>query len=157
MKYALATTILAALVCVGCTQKTEPVATGEPTLEPSGMPGRTIEPMTPAPDVLPPEPATDLVSLAPEETLMPTPMAPAYAAPAPGTTRVLPPPPAPTPAPAATGGTYTIKKGDTFIKIAREVYGNASRMHAIQAANPGVDPRKLKIGQVINLPDVTSR
>jgi len=67
-------------------------------------------------------------------------------------TAVTPAPP--TPAAPAAGGTYVIKKGDTFIKIAREVYGDPSRMKDIAAANPGVNPRKLNIGQTIILPDV---
>jgi len=151
MKHALILTILAAVVCGGCTKKTDPVAVGEPEpmLAPAG-PGRTIEPLATAPEPATPMPATDLTSLAPAEPMTPAPITPA---------RVLPPPPTPTPAvePAAAGGTYVIKKGDTFIQIARDVYGNASRMHDIMAANPGVNPRKLHVGQVINLPDVTPR
>ena len=68
---------------------------------------------------------------------------------------ITPAPVAPV-APAA-GGTYVIKKGDTFIKIAREVYGDPGRMKDIAAANAGLDPRKLKVGQTIILPDVGPR
>lgn len=49
----------------------------------------------------------------------------------------------------ASGRTYTIKAGDTFSKIARE-YGTT--IAAIEAANPGVQSSRLKIGQEINLP-----
>lgn len=56
------------------------------------------------------------------------------------------------PASATPGGTYTIQKGDTFIGIARRVYGNEGKFKDIIAANPGVDPNKLQVGQVINLP-----
>lgn len=72
--------------------------------------------------------------------------------------------PAPTPPPAASSplagaastvpGTnqYTIKAGDNFARIAIEVYGDESKWVDIAQANPLVDPRKLKVGQVIRLP-----
>jgi LysM repeat protein len=47
------------------------------------------------------------------------------------------------------GGEYVIKSGDTFGKIAKN---NNTTSSAIQDANPGVDPTKLKIGQKIRLP-----
>ena len=57
-------------------------------------------------------------------------------------------------APQATAsGTYIIQPGDTFIKIARKLYNNEHRYKDIQALNPGVDPRKLRVGQVINVPE----
>jgi 5'-nucleotidase / UDP-sugar diphosphatase len=59
---------------------------------------------------------------------------------------------APTPAPATTSGTYTVQKGDTLWNIAKAHYGDAKRWHDIANANPGVDPNKLKIGQVLTLP-----
>lgn len=63
------------------------------------------------------------------------------------------PPPAPTPAappeqPAA-GGTYTIRSGDTLDAIARR---HGTTVAALQQANPGVDPRRLRPGQTIRLP-----
>ena len=48
--------------------------------------------------------------------------------------------------------TYTIKKGDTFIGLARRLYGNEAKWKDIAQANPSLDPRKLKIGQQIVLP-----
>jgi len=60
--------------------------------------------------------------------------------------------------PTATGPagntTYVIKSGDSFAKIAKATYGNArvSTINAIMAANPGVDPKRLKVNQKINLP-----
>ena len=64
------------------------------------------------------------------------------------------PPPLPTPEitaeqPAGPGGTYVIQSGDTYGKIAKK---HGTTMSAIQDANPGVDPSRLKIGQTINLP-----
>ena len=56
--------------------------------------------------------------------------------------------------PAATGapGTYTIARGDTLGEIATRLYGDATRWRVIARANPGLDPNRLLIGQVIKLP-----
>jgi LysM repeat protein len=47
------------------------------------------------------------------------------------------------------GGTYTIKSGDYFAKIANEL---GVDLQALIDANPGTDARRLRIGQVINIP-----
>jgi len=57
-----------------------------------------------------------------------------------GGTQRPPPPPQ---------GKYTIQAGDTFTSIAAKLGTSAQ---AIQAANPGVNPNTLQVGQVINLP-----
>jgi LysM repeat protein len=44
---------------------------------------------------------------------------------------------------------YTIKAGDTFFAIAKRL---GISVDALQAANSGVNPNALKVGQVINLP-----
>jgi len=49
--------------------------------------------------------------------------------------------------------TYTIKKGDTFYKISKSFGISVS---LLQEANPNVDSTKLRIGQVINIPAITS-
>jgi len=46
-------------------------------------------------------------------------------------------------------GTHTVKQGDTPASVARK-YG--VRPEALMAANPGLDPKKLKIGQILNIP-----
>ncbi|MFH0907879.1 MAG: LysM peptidoglycan-binding domain-containing protein [bacterium] len=51
--------------------------------------------------------------------------------------------------PSGPGGTYVIQSGDTYGKIARK---QGATISAIQDANPGVDPSRLKIGQTIQLP-----
>ena len=53
---------------------------------------------------------------------------------------------------AATGGSYTVKKGDTLFSIAKSHYGNGNQYTKIVAANPGLSPQKLKAGQTITLP-----
>jgi len=60
--------------------------------------------------------------------------------------------PLPEPEPVAVR-TYTIKNGDHYWKIAKEVYGDPMRMKDIEAANPGVDPKRLQIGDEILLPE----
>jgi len=52
-----------------------------------------------------------------------------------------------TPAPAGTE--YVIVKGDTLAKIAK-AHGVTTK--ALQAANPGVEPTKLKVGQKLTVP-----
>jgi Domain of unknown function (DUF5134)/LysM domain len=60
-------------------------------------------------------------------------------------------PPAET-TPPAVAHTYTVVAGDTLRGIAARLYGNARQWHSIEKANPGLDPRRLRIGQVIKLP-----
>jgi len=47
------------------------------------------------------------------------------------------------------GTEYVVVKGDTFAKIAKK---NGVSVKAIQAANPGVEPTKLKVGQKLSIP-----
>ena len=70
---------------------------------------------------------------------------------APGTNVAAYVPPVPEPvAPVVTSAQeYVVVKGDYFEKIAKD-HGVTTK--AIQDANPGVDSKKLKIGQKINLP-----
>ncbi|MGA3065736.1 MAG: LysM peptidoglycan-binding domain-containing protein [Tepidisphaeraceae bacterium] len=51
-----------------------------------------------------------------------------------------------------TGGSYTVKPGDTLWKIAATHYGDGHKWKQIVDANPGLEPSKLKIGQTITLP-----
>ena len=60
--------------------------------------------------------------------------------------------PGPPPTPSCPNGfLYTIRAGDTFFLLAQRFGTTAA---AIQAANPGVDPNNLQIGQVICIPTV---
>jgi nucleoid-associated protein YgaU len=52
---------------------------------------------------------------------------------------------------SGSGSTYTVQKGDTLYKIAREHYGNASAWKKIAAANPGSE-NIIKPGQQLILP-----
>ena len=46
-------------------------------------------------------------------------------------------------------GNYSVAPGDTIAKIAKKF---ATRIDAIEAENPGLDPTKLKVGQKIKIP-----
>ena len=53
------------------------------------------------------------------------------------------------------GQEYTIQAGDTLSSIAAAAYGAANAdagVAAIDAANPGIDPNDLQIGQEIMIP-----
>jgi LysM repeat protein len=54
----------------------------------------------------------------------------------------------PTPS-ARSGRTHTVQSGDTLMSIARR-YG--VKVTALQSANPGLDPKRMKVGQTLNLP-----
>jgi hypothetical protein len=49
--------------------------------------------------------------------------------------------------------TYQIQRGDTLGMIAHRLVGNAGRWGELAVENPGLEPRRLKIGQVLRLPD----
>ncbi|HHV39530.1 MAG TPA: LysM peptidoglycan-binding domain-containing protein [Tepidimicrobium sp.] len=59
----------------------------------------------------------------------------------------------PTRPPCSNGFYYTIKAGDTFYKLGQQ-FGVS--VDAIMRANPGVDPNRLQIGQVICIPTHTT-
>jgi LysM repeat protein len=49
----------------------------------------------------------------------------------------------------AAARTYQVQTGDTPFSIARKT---GVRLEALLAANPGLDPKRLKVGQTLNLP-----
>ena len=55
----------------------------------------------------------------------------------------------PNPAPVPSASEYVVQAGDSFYTIAKN---HGTTIAAIQAANPGVDSRRLKIGQKLVLP-----
>lgn len=50
---------------------------------------------------------------------------------------------------SARHGKYTVKRGDTLSKIAHAHHVSLKRL---EAANPHLDPNKIRVGQVINIP-----
>ena len=47
---------------------------------------------------------------------------------------------------------YTVKKGDTLFRIAKDHYGDGKQWQKIAAANPGLTPGSLKAGQTLVMP-----
>jgi nucleoid-associated protein YgaU len=108
-----------------------PPSTGAPPTEPATKPADAPKTQTP---VMPVTPST------PPASNQPLLIAPRPATPA---------------APATSGPTqYTIQSGDTFSSIALHLYDDEKKWTAIAQANPLVDPARLKVGQVIRLPDL---
>ena len=56
------------------------------------------------------------------------------------------------PARIITYDTYVVVRGDTLGRIAQKVYGNSHNDSVILDANPGLDPRKLVVGEVLKYP-----
>lgn len=58
----------------------------------------------------------------------------------------------------ATAGakTHKVVYGETLSSIAAEYYGNQASYTKILAANPGVNPNRLKVGTVLKIPDIKS-
>jgi peptidoglycan endopeptidase LytF len=60
------------------------------------------------------------------------------------------------PAAVSTAGTHTVAKGETLGDISAIHYGTTKHWRKIVEANPGLDPARLKIGQVVQIPAVES-
>jgi LysM repeat protein len=55
----------------------------------------------------------------------------------------------PAPAPESAATEYVVVQGDSFSKIAKKF---GVKVKTIEAANPGVEPTKLKVGQKLSIP-----
>ena len=53
--------------------------------------------------------------------------------------------------------TYKIAAGDTLSKIASKLYDDATKWREIASANPGLKHKKLKPGQIIQLPRLSAK
>ncbi len=69
---------------------------------------------------------------------------------------IQPTPVTTTPLPPATPAnqSYVVKSGDTLTSIAQNFYGPKGKWESILAANPGIDPNRLKVGSTISIPHV---
>jgi LysM repeat protein len=50
------------------------------------------------------------------------------------------------------GGTYTIQRGDTLGKIAKNLLGSSQKWRDLAVANPHINPNKLSVGDTIAIP-----
>jgi len=57
------------------------------------------------------------------------------------------------PAPPSSGREHVVRAGDRLANIAKQYLGDAGRWQAIVAANPGLDPARLKVGQKLTIPE----
>ncbi len=63
----------------------------------------------------------------------------------------------PTTRPSNSGGqSHTVQRGETFSSISKAAYGDARYYRQIAAANPTVNPNRLRPGTTIMLPDISS-
>lgn len=62
----------------------------------------------------------------------------------------------PAPTGPAAQRTYQIKAGDTLEKVAVDQLGNRDFLAELRKVNEDVNERKLRVGQIINLPDVSN-
>lgn len=56
------------------------------------------------------------------------------------------------PEPLAAPKTYTVQRGDSLRAIAKKLYGREGRWRDIVAANPALNLKKPRPGQILNLP-----
>ena len=57
--------------------------------------------------------------------------------------------------PSSTPRTHRVASGESPYSISQAVYGSGKYFKRILAANPGIDPRHLKIGQILVIPELT--
>lgn len=93
-----------------------------------------------------PAPRESASSPGPSESGLQTP------APAPKVAANEPTSPSGKTSPPALAESYTIAAGDSLRHIAARLYGDTRQWRRIMKANPGLDPRRLRVGQVIKLP-----
>lgn len=106
----------------------EPPAVQRPVVQVSDVPEPAPAPAPKTPVVKPVAPVADKPAVAPS--------------------------PAPRrPAPVAVGEVYVVQKGDSLSKISKRFN---VKLNAIVAANPGIKPNKIRIGQKVKIPGVTA-
>jgi nucleoid-associated protein YgaU len=97
---------------------------------------------TPLIDPLPTTQPTKLMSTVPVRDVAPA----QIASPATSTPPATPP--------ASTPRSHRVVSGESLYSISQTVYGNGKYYKKILAANPGIDPRHLKIGQILAIPEL---
>jgi nucleoid-associated protein YgaU len=56
----------------------------------------------------------------------------------------------------ASGGTHKVQSGETFSTIAAAVYGDSRDYTRLEDANPTINPTRLRVGMLINVPDLNA-
>jgi len=124
-------------------------ATADQILPPASSADTALTP----PGPLDQDPSRSLVAGSPAGTVLTAPQPDIKAVElvaAPGAS-VVPQPSVPLPAPATTNE-YVVQKGDSLALIARRTLGKESRWTEIQALNPGLTAKNLKVGAKLALP-----
>jgi LysM repeat protein len=129
---AVSVTGLVAMLIVGCKRENPDVS--QTSFETNTPPAEMANP--PVTETNPPLPAPPVVSNT----------APVFI---PSVPPPVQPPVPPSQATETTGSTYEVVSGDTLAKIAK---AHGVTLKALEAANPGVDPKKLHPKQKLNIP-----
>jgi len=124
-------TVALLLLPLGCQKKTEPPQPQTTALE---APVKPVDELAPA-EV--PAPTSETATPRADESETLEPRQPAISKPEPLTSQPF---------------VYTVEKGDTLWSIAKRYLGDGKRWKDIVSSNPGLDPKKLKVGQKIVLP-----
>ncbi len=139
---------LMVMLIQGCKQKPNPDESATASVDTNSIPvPDTNVPPVDVSNQPPVTPSSNLVSVPSPTTSTLTP-----GSNVPPVTSPLPPVAAPLPTTqpeAPAGGEYVVAKGDSLAKIAKK---NGVTLKALTAANPGLNPKKLKIGQKLVLP-----
>jgi LysM repeat protein len=144
---------LVVMLIQGC-KREQPIADNPPPVDTNTTPAST----PPAAPDLSSNPAVAAVPPSAPAATTPsgTPVGSAPAIPAVPLPAAATPAPTPMPVPdvSASASTYEVVAGDSLAKIAKK---NGVTLKALQAANPGVDSKRLKIKQKINIPPATAK
>ena len=73
-----------------------------------------------------------------------------------GSTSPSSPPKRATKSGSSGSGTYVVRSGDTLTAIAARTLGDRDRWRELVSANPGLDPKRLHVGQSIRVPGATT-
>jgi nucleoid-associated protein YgaU len=135
-----------------------PQRTVTPTIDPSQAPLARAEvnrpPTVPMIDSLPTtQPTRTFTAEAPTIDSTPSPL---YASAAPTAPAAVDPPTIDPSASPATPRTHRVTAGESPYSIAQAVYGNGRYYKQILAANPKIDPHRLRIGQILVIPELSS-
>ena len=135
------------------TMSVEPLAPGTPTTGPGGTSWENMSATAPAPRANSTDPWDQALNEGRKPSLTDTPFGGRVDR-GPTTPGVGPVVPGTHTGPA-TPRTYTVQAGDSLYTISQKLLSSPKYVAAIQKANPKVDAKRLRVGQVLNIPDVS--